>query len=221
MGFLLLQFSFLSELNLVWRAGGRGPARKSDKFDRVIDRDAKVKRSGIVFVWAWPHTRKRLSHDCKRRPRQQQQQRCNIIATYTMPRGLWVSRCIKQKQNDSNLRFFLSFGNLHFEMMIEMIATVQFEFRWECAGRLTPWSSIADRCRSLARPSKQRKPLKMSWIGLLFDHSTDSGTMILPIAIAGFFSNFESIPFFARKWLKRIKCDVCVLPRQIGHLNEI
>lgn len=131
MGFLLLQFSFLSELNLVWRAGGRGPARKcygrkSDKFDRVIDRDAKVKRSGIVFVWAWPHTRKRLSHDCKRRPRQQQQQRCNIIATYTMPRGLWVSRCIKQKQNDSNLRFFLSFGNLYFEMMIKMIATVQF-----------------------------------------------------------------------------------------------
>lgn len=199
MGFLLLQFSFLSELNLVWRAGGRGPARKcygrkSDKFDRVIDRDAKVKRSGIVSVWAWPHTRKRLSHDCKRRPRQQQQQRCNIIATYTMPRGLWVSRCIKQKQNDSNLRFFLSFGNLHFEMMIKMIATVQFEFRWECAGRLTPWSSIADRCRSLARPSKQRKPLKMSWIGLLFDHSTTVASWYCQLQSPGFSAISNQFP---------------------------
>lgn len=75
----------------------------------------------------------------------------------------------------------------------------------------------------------------MSWIGLWSDHSTsqrsaDSG-MRLPIAIVSFFFSLfsfymifthcqqfqinkhwdrQSIPFFARMWLKRIKCDVCV-----------
>lgn len=102
-----------------------GVAEKVTSFDWVIDRDVKVKSSPIIFVWA-TRTQWTFSwfasggHSSSSNNAASKHHLYNVI-----PRGHSVSRCIKQ--NQIRISFFLSIGNLHFEMMIKMIATVQFE----------------------------------------------------------------------------------------------